>query len=184
MLLPVPLLRDIDPVRRILRVAATRDWIGAAPAPETDRPVSLMFEKALYAHFDCDPRGLPADTIGAEPGRSRLLGVEELQGYRVEARDGDLGRLEDCLVEEEYWGIRYLCVATRRWLPGRSLAAPSAWIRMVDRRHKRVILRSCRDDIRQAPAFAGTGSLSSEYSSALEAYFAESGPVFRLPPYP
>jgi len=183
-LLPIPLLRSVDPARRVLRVAATRERVAAAPAPETDHAVSCLFEKSLYAHYGCGPCGLPDEAVGVEAGRSRLLSAEELKGYRVEARDGDVGRLEDYLVAEEAWDIRYLCVATRRWLPGRKLAAPSAWIRLVNWRHRRIVLRRFRDELRQAPGFAGSGGLSAEYSESLEAYFANAVPGSLSPHYP
>lgn len=93
----------------------------------------------------------------------------------MEARDGEVGRLEDYLVEEEDWEIRYLSVATRRWLPGRRMAAPTDWIRVVNPRHRRIVLRNFREEIRQSPAYAGPGSLSTGYSHALDAYYAYSG---------
>lgn len=182
--LPAPLLHGIDPVRRSLRAATARMRIGAAPVPETDRPISRMFEKALYSHYGCTPYWQSVDAVGAESGRSHLLSAEELKGYHVEARDGEVGRLEDFLVEEEDWGIRYLSMATRRWLPGRRLVAPTDWIHLVNWRHKRMVLRRFREEILQSPAFAGPGSLSSEYSSALEAYYANSGLDSWIRPYP
>lgn len=158
--LPVPVLRDIDPARRILRAATVRSRIGASPAPETDRPISRAFEKALYSHYGCAPYWQPPPADLAGTGRSHLLSAEELKGYHVEARDGEVGRLEDYLVEEEDWGIRYLSLATRRWLPGRRVAAPAEWIHLVNWKHRRIVLRHFREDIRHSPAFAGPGSLS------------------------
>jgi hypothetical protein len=174
-ILPAPLFEGFDPARRILRAAASLSRIGEAPVPETDRPICRTFERALFRHYGCAPYWASAGSGGYEPGRSHLLSAEGLKGYHVEARDGDMGRLEDYLVEEEDWEIRYLSIATRRWLPGPRMAAPTEWIRLVDWRHRRITLRRFREEIRQSPGFAGPGSLSPEYSSALETYYANSG---------
>lgn len=44
-----------------------------------------------------------------------LRSVAEVAGYHVHASDGDIGHVEDLLVEETGWGIRYLIIDTRNW---------------------------------------------------------------------
>ena len=158
--LPAPILRDLDLARRRVRADTSRIRVRAAPVPVTDRPLSRAFEKALYPHYGCEPYWESAASAGDGGGRSHLLSAEELKGYHVEARDGELGRLEDYLVEEEGWRIRYLSVAKRWWLPGRRLAAPAEWIQLVNWRHKRILLRHFREEIRDSSAFAGAASVS------------------------
>jgi len=53
--------------------------------------------------------------------------VIEICGYRIEARDGEIGAVEDFLFDDVSWKIRYVVASTRKWWPGRSvLVAPSA----------------------------------------------------------
>lgn len=174
-MLPASLLGPADPVKRTLPVAADRERIRMAPVPGTDEPINRIFEAALAAHYGRPAYWHRSGSPGVEAGRSHLLSAGELTGYHVEAMDGNLGRLEDYLVEEGDWSVRYLLVGARKWLPGRRMAAPADWIHMVSWRHRLVTLRHFREEIRKAPGFAGPGSLSEEYSRALESHFSPSG---------
>ena len=39
-------------------------------------------------------------------------------GFHVHATDGDIGHVDDFLLEESSWQIRYLVVDTSNWLLG------------------------------------------------------------------
>lgn len=174
-MLPFSLLGPADPGKRTLPVAAGRERIRSAPVPDTDKPINRIFEAALAAHYDCPAYWNHPGSPGVEAGSTHLLSAEELLGYHVEAMDGYVGRLEDYLVEEEDWTVRYLLTGARKWMSGRRMAAPADWIHMVSWRHRMVVLRHFREEIRKAPGFAGPGTLSTEYSRALESYYSTSG---------
>lgn len=41
--------------------------------------------------------------------------------YHLHATDGEIGHVEDFMVDDENWAIRFLVVATRNWLPGKKV---------------------------------------------------------------
>jgi len=41
----------------------------------------------------------------------------EVMSYGIEATDGSIGRVEDLLLDDSEWTIRYVVVNTRNWLP-------------------------------------------------------------------
>ncbi len=51
----------------------------------------------------------------------------------IEATDTDIGHVEDFIVDEETWLIRYLIVDTSNWLPGskRVIISPE-WVDRVE----------------------------------------------------
>jgi hypothetical protein len=51
-----------------------------------------------------------------------------MSGYGIQATDGGLGHVEDFLVDEECWAIRYLIVDRRKWWPGRHVLIATEWI--------------------------------------------------------
>lgn len=54
-----------------------------------------------------------------------LRGCKALIGYRIQAVDGDAGSVQDLLVDEETWAIRYLLVdASNWWVGNRILITP------------------------------------------------------------
>ncbi len=50
-----------------------------------------------------------------------LRRVSELQGCRVLALDGEVGKVRDAYVDEQSWRVRYLILETGRWLSRRNV---------------------------------------------------------------
>jgi len=48
-----------------------------------------------------------------------LRSAHELMGYRIQASDGQLGKVYDFLFDDRSWVVRYIAVDTGNWLPGR-----------------------------------------------------------------
>ena len=56
-----------------------------------------------------------------------LRNTKDLIGFRIAAKDGDIGRVKDFYFDDETWTIRYLIVKTGDWLSTREvLIAPEA----------------------------------------------------------
>jgi hypothetical protein len=112
-LLPVSALGRVDPIRRQVTVDLTMQQIEASPGAEEHPPVS--------------PREAP-------PGRDDpcLRSVEAVVGHRVHLLDSVVGHIEELLVDEAGWLIRYIRVDTCKWRPGdRVLLAPCS-VREID----------------------------------------------------
>lgn len=55
--------------------------------------------------------------------------INSLAGYRMEATDGDIGKVTDFYFDDETWTVRYLVLRTEDWLSGRKvLISPVALI--------------------------------------------------------
>jgi uncharacterized protein YrrD len=54
-----------------------------------------------------------------------LSTATELMKRRVRATDGEAGRIEDVLFDDERWGVRYLVVDTGDWLASSCLPPPA-----------------------------------------------------------
>jgi len=46
-----------------------------------------------------------------------LMSFNDVHHYQVEATDGKLGHIEDLMVDDQSWSIRYMILSTRNWLP-------------------------------------------------------------------
>lgn len=56
-----------------------------------------------------------------------LLSTKHLTGFKIEAKDGEIGDVHSFLIDDQSWIVRYIVVDTGTWLPGRKvLIAPSA----------------------------------------------------------
>jgi hypothetical protein len=49
----------------------------------------------------------------------RLVG--DLRGYKLSARDGDIGKADEFYFDDQSWAVRYLIADTGGWLGGRQV---------------------------------------------------------------
>ena len=99
----------------------------------------------------------------------RLRSTEEIKGYHIQASDGEIGHVDDFLIGEESWRIRYLVVDTSNWIGGKSVLVGTDIVETVDRQGGVLRVSDSREDIRLSPA----------YESILDTLSpAETGPPF------
>ena len=101
----------------------------------------------------------------AEPLRS----TEEIKGFHIQATDGDIGHVDDVLIGEASWRIRYLLVDTSNWIGGRSVLVGTDVVEIVDRDSGKLRVSDSREDIRRSPAYDSIVDVLSP---------AETGPPF------
>ena len=85
-----------------------------------------MWGMGAYPGYLTSARAVQADmtarsaeaTASHEADDSHLRSCKAVTGYHIEATDGEIGHVEDFLVDDETWAIRYLVVDTSNWWLG------------------------------------------------------------------
>ncbi len=85
--------------------------------------------------------------------RSYLRSCGEIIGYRVEAGDGSVGQVDDLLVDDESWGIPYLVVDKRAWLPGGQVLILPDMVDGIDWATRSLHLAISRDAVEGSPDY-------------------------------
>jgi sporulation protein YlmC with PRC-barrel domain len=135
-----------------------------------------LFPPGLHA-----PERAPAEAAGDKPGMGEPAGdpmlrsVGDTTGHAISARDGDIGHVEDFLVDEEGWRIRYLVVDTRNWLPGRKVLVSPHWIRDIDWPEKRVHVDLTREAVKESPAYDPARPVERLYEEDLHRHYGRGG---------
>jgi hypothetical protein len=93
----------------------------------------------------------------------------------VEASDGEIGHVEDYLIDDQTWAIRYLIVDTKDWLPGKRVLISPNWIERVSWSEKQVVVDLTRDAIGQAPEYADVPPLTRDQEIALHRHYGRPG---------
>jgi hypothetical protein len=75
-----------------------------------------------------------------------------IQGFHVHATDGDIGHVDDFLLEESSWQIRYLVVDTSNWLGGKWVAVSPSSVTRIDWSNREVFVSLTRAQIRDSPS--------------------------------
>lgn len=174
-----------------LPVKLTRQQVEESPDISEDMPVSEQNEIDLHRHYSWDPYWLahtgqvgpmafpPAappesDSQTIPPVGSRgdphLRSAKEVAGYHVAATDGDIGHIEDFILDGEEWIIRYVVVDTRNWLPGKKVLVSPEWFEAVSWADRKVFIDMDKDRVRNSPPYDANRPVNREDEGVLYDY--------------
>lgn len=153
-----------------LDVDLTRDEIENGPSIDSDPPLSREARRFHYRNHVWTSYpwggfvgGVPAAVAPTAPeeertheDRTSLRSVREILDYRIEARDGSIGHVEDFLFDATDWLVRYVVIDTRNWLPGKKVVVPPSEIVRMEWSEQRAWVDMTRDGIERAPALTAT----------------------------
>ena len=74
-----------------------------------------------------------------------------MRGFHLLATDGEIGHVDDMLIDEDSWNIRYVVVDTSNWIGGRSVVVSPRVLNGVDLPDRVVTVDVARDDVRRSP---------------------------------
>jgi hypothetical protein len=76
----------------------------------------------------------------------------KMRGFHIHAIDGEIGHVDEFLVDEQGWVIRYLVVDTSNWIGGRSVLISTALVESIDSPKEEIRVRMTRDQIEHGPS--------------------------------
>ena len=192
-----------DWTRNTLTVKLSRKQIENSPGVETDQPVSRQFERAYYDYYALPyywggmggwgeygyPGGLYVESAGNTTITRRdaeeedyshddahLRSTKAVTGYGLSATDGHIGHIEDFIVDDGTWRIRYFAVDTRDLLSGKTILLPPDWISAIDWLAGSVSVGVTRDQVKHAPEWEKSQPISRMYEEQLHRYYDKQEP--------
>ena len=78
--------------------------------------------------------------------------TSRMLGCHLMADDGEVGHVDDFLVEEGTWAIRYLVVDTSNWIGGKTVLISAAAVSGVDASSRTVRARLTRAQVKASPS--------------------------------
>jgi hypothetical protein len=124
-----------------------------------------------YWHAGAYPVAVAASAPREQEGDPHLRSTKQVIGYHIQAQDGEIGHVEDFIVEDDTWVIRYLVVNTQNWLSGKSVLVAPSWVKGVDWAKRRVHLDLEREAIEKSPEFDPATPVNREYEVRLYDYY-------------
>jgi hypothetical protein len=109
-----------------------------------------------------------------EPEHPHLRASDEVCGYRIRARDDELGKVEDFIVDDRDWKVRYVVVDTRRWLPGKKVLLAPAWVDSIDWVGNEIAVDLDRETIESAPPYDPSQVIGRDYEVRLYGHYGKS----------
>jgi len=178
---------------RKIFVKLTREQVKNAPDIESDMPVTRYWEAQYHDYYSYpyywDGAGLygvgiypgvltaaaqPAVAGVAEvPEDSHLQSTHDVMGYDIEAADGEIGHIEDLIIDDKIWTVRYLEVDTRNWWPGKKVLLAPSWIQHIDWPEGKVRVNLLREVIQNAPEYDPSQPIGRQYEVSLFDHYGQ-----------
>ena len=74
----------------------------------------------------------------------------KVKGFHIHAVDGEIGHVDDFLLDESTWGLRYLVVDTSNWIGGKQVLVAPQVIAGLDPERERIDVTLTRTQIEQS----------------------------------
>ncbi len=191
-------IQEADHRRQELAVRLTKAQVKDSPDILQDRPVSQQMESDLYSYYGWDPvwgssyfgpgaiASAPyyTDTMLREPpglglrlndGDPHLRSISTVKGYHVHATDGEIGHVENLLLDDANWHINYLIIDTKNWWFGQHVLVSPFAVREISWAEEEIRLDITRDRVKNSPPWDPMAEIDRAYERELHGYYGWPG---------
>ena len=176
-----------------ITVDLTQKQIEDSPALNTDKPVSRQFEESYYRYYGWPVYWVGSSVWGAsayivrdseqrmvfsQGGKTwdpHLRSTHDVGGHHIQAADGEIGHVEDFVIDDGAWAIRYLIIDTQNWWPGRKVLISPQWIERISWDESKVFINLSCETIKHSPEYTEETMLTREYEAKLLGHYNRQG---------
>lgn len=185
--------------RHALTVTLSKAQIEGSPTIGRDQPVSRQMELSLFDDFGASPLweeggyfggGAIASPLSSPPifghtpmGSSdgdvspgdqhhlHLRSIAAVTGYHLHAVDGMIGHVENVMIDDSRWDVRYFIVDTRRFWPGRHVLLSPHAVTEVDWLRQEIRLNLSCETVRTSPEWNPADVIDAEFEKRLHTHY-------------
>ena len=176
-------------------VELSREQVKNSPSIDTDKPVSRQHETSYYDYYNYPYYWAAAglwEPVVVAPGATatppeaaalqqqsdsediHLRSTKDIAGSYIETNDGDLGHVQDFIIDDQNWVIRYLLIDTSNWWPGKKVLISPEWVNDMVETDSRVYVDLSQEQIKTSPEYDETTVLDRDYESRLYRHYSRS----------
>jgi hypothetical protein len=183
---------------KVFPVNLTKDKIQNSPTIDTHKPVSRQHEQTLSDYYGWPYywSGVGAGFPGAVPPVSydlsesesslyatidsrkessadpHLRSTKDTIDYKIQADDDRIGNVEDFILDDDIWSIRFVVVDTGNWLlPGKKVLIALPWIKDIDWNESCVYVDLTTDEVKQSPEYHPDKMINREFETQLHNHY-------------
>ncbi|PYZ94186.1 hypothetical protein CR194_01215 [Salipaludibacillus keqinensis] len=174
-------IEKMDINEEVIRVGITQDEAQKAPDPG-EEAVTRKYEKDFSHYYRMSPYWLGTGVWGnaasaremvyeevpvraeeLEDNQSHVHQAKLVTGYELSVKDDTFGKIEDMLLDESSFRIKYFVADTKKWLPGgkKVLISPE-WVEAIDWGKAQINIDVTREQIESAPEYLSKIDLTDE----------------------
>jgi hypothetical protein len=184
-------LLNHDWEQEVFPVNLTKEQIKNSPDIDTEKPVSRQQEIKLYEHYPWKSYwgdgfygvGMPVSMyqvlLKEEDNKAgkksddnpHLRSTAKVIGYSIKATDGEIGDVEDFIIDDSNWKLNFMVVDTGNWFPGKKVIISPKWIKEIKWDTSTVIVNASVEYVKNSPEYDPSRPLSDIYATVLHDYY-------------
>ena len=192
-------IATVDHDHQILPVRMSKTQVEASPNIARDRPVSLQMQGQLYDYYGWDPvwggsgyfggglgmmgsseySGMGAPPLpnghGADDGDPHLRSTTAVTGSYIRAIDGEIGHVENLLIDDTAWDVRYFIVDTKTWWFGQHVMISPFAVKAITWSDHTIELDVTRERVKASPAWDPIAMIDQVYEKKLHNHYGWRG---------
>lgn len=181
-------LSPANDTQKVIPVDLTKKQIEDCPSLSADQPVSRQYETEYFGYYGWpyygygpyewgfsesimrNPKQWKAEELRQEAWDPHLRSTAHVIGHHIQAIDGEIGHVEDFIIDDDTWSIRYLIVDTKNWWPGKHVLISPQWIERVSWEESKVFVNLSAERVQRAPEYAAE-TLNRSYETLLYKHY-------------
>ena len=182
-------LVSVNKAEKNIILNLTKKQIEDSPPLDSDKTISRQFEETYFGYYGWPMYWYGSNMWGAYPSivhdhekwdkpdqiekvlDSRLRSSHTVTGYHIQAKDGGIGHVDDFIIDDETWAIRYLIIDTVNWWAGKKILISPRWIERIIWDESKVLINLPRNTIRQSPEYTDESMLTRNYEAELHHHY-------------
>ncbi len=180
--------RQVDWLTNRFHLGLTVAKVRHSPNIDVDKPVSRQHEMDINRYYDFPPYWWMAGLLGTpaegesegpreaveptpSPDDVHLQSATGVRGYHIQGSDESIGRLQDFIVDDETWEVRYLAVDTSGWWFGKTVLVAPHWASCMNWVDRNITLELTRATVKDSPEWNPHAAINREYETHLYDYY-------------
>jgi nucleotide-binding universal stress UspA family protein len=127
----------------------TREQVRNSPEIDLQGALARQDEERLLGHFG---HSLYWKADGRSGSTPNLCSTKEVTGDHIQASDGEIGHVDDFLIDEASWRVDYLVVDTSNWIGGRWVLIAPTTLKGIDWPNSTLQVGLNREAVRNSPS--------------------------------
>jgi hypothetical protein len=170
----------------------SEDEIDKCPKIEDHLPISRKYEEELMKYYSVTPywstaylgttggyyppRPLktPSKIMEEEDVGTNLRSFKEVRGYHIEAIDGEIGHVDDMIIDDEDMQVIYVVIDTSNWIPwSKKVLLSIEWMNKISYVGKHIKVNLNRETIKEGPGYDPTEIIDEKYEKSIYDFYSE-----------
>lgn len=186
-------LESVNKEDKTIRANLNKQQIENSPSLNSDKPISRQFEEDYHGYYNWPRYWNAPEMWGDYPNIEsdleqhkefvkdkkywdfHLRSTKDVSGHSIEATDDNIGQVEDFVIDDKTWAIRYLIIDTRKfWFEKLVLVSPQ-WIDRISWPEKKIFINLSGESIKQSPEYSEEFLMNRDYETGLYEHYNRKG---------